>query len=144
MKRRLSYSLCLCTTFIMMLSSMTFGQAELAKQAGREQSTPEFKNMMKQSETQLLEIEKRFISLVGRINQAKIIDDNSLENSELDNLMQKYTKGVKAGVNKALDDATEAAKFKGKSGNVANLKQFEEAAPDRERRLNMLEVLGSY
>jgi hypothetical protein len=126
----------MCKKLVCLLVVISFsliGVAVLAQPKDVGRLDPAFKAKMDLAEPKLKAVE----SLVRKIESEKLITEK--DSDDLHNAMYGYAEDMKTAADEALKDAEKAANTKGKEGNVANLKSFEERAKADEVRVKGVE-----
>lgn len=119
---------------------MAFGAAVQAQPKPGTDATPAFKAKLEPLGGKLRNIEQRVDALVAKVNKRKLITEADMEDAELDKAMQEYADAMKAAYDDAIKQAEQAARSKGKEGNTADLKAFEDLAKAHDKLMKRVEA----
>lgn len=119
---------------------LAFGTGAHAQPKPGADVTPAFKAKIEPLGGKLRNIEQRVDALVAKVNKRKLITEAEMEDAELDKAMKEYADAMKAAYDDAIKQAEQAARSKGKEGNTADLKAFEDLAKAHDKRMKQVEA----
>lgn len=130
----------LTVSLFLAVGLLAFGSGAHAQPKPGADATPAFKTKLEPLGGKLRNIEQRVDALVAKVNQRKLITEAEMEDADLDKAMKEYADAMKAAYDDAIKQAEQAARSKGKEGNTANLKAFEDLAKTHDKRMKQVEA----